>query len=114
MKKFIILYAAPIEAVRQMAAVPKEEQAKGMELWMQWSKKAEKHLVDLGSPLGNGKSLNPKGALSESDKDICGYSMMEANDMSEAINLLQGHPHLGGWNADCSIEVYEVLPIPGM
>jgi hypothetical protein len=33
--------------------------------------------------------------------------------MEEAKKLLQDHPHLG-WNAACSIEVYEAMPLPGM
>jgi len=33
--------------------------------------------------------------------------------MKEAISLLQGHPHLA-YNAECSIEVHESMPIPGM
>ncbi len=29
--------------------------------------------------------------------------------MDEAKKLSEGHPHIGGWNADCSIEVYESI-----
>jgi len=112
MKKYIVLYTAPIEASAQMAQVPKEEQAKGMELWMQWAKKCGDKLVDLGSPLAGGQKLSPSGSTS-SDLNIAGYSILEAEDMEDAKKLLEGHPHLG-WNAACTIEVYETMPIPGM
>lgn len=59
MKKFIVIYYAPLDAMKQMASVPKEDQAKGMELWMQWAKKCGDKLVDLGAPLMNGKALSP-------------------------------------------------------
>jgi len=39
MKKYIVLYTAPVEASQQMAQASPEEQAKGMEAWMQWAKK---------------------------------------------------------------------------
>jgi hypothetical protein len=113
MKKFIVIYYAPMDAMKQMASVPKEEQAKGMELWMQWAKKCGDKLVDLGAPLMNGKQLSPGGKSADSKKEVTGYSVLQAKNIDEAIRLLQGHPHLG-WNAACSIEVYETMPIPAM
>src|SRR6476469_4782571 len=112
MKKYIVLYTAPIEASEQMAKVPPEEQAKGMEACMQWAKKCGDKLVDLGSPLGNGQKLSPSGSTT-SNLNLAGYSVLQAENMEEAKKLLQGHPHLG-WNAACTIEVYEAMPIPGM
>jgi len=51
MKKFIVLYHAPVDAMKQTAGASSEEQAKGMEAWMQWAKKTGDKLVDLGAPL---------------------------------------------------------------
>jgi hypothetical protein len=113
MKKFIVLYHAPIDAMKQMASVPKEMQAKGMEAWMQWAKKCGSNLVDLGTPLTNGEALLPNGQSKTSDKNVAGYSVLQAENLDAAKALLQGHPHLG-WNAECSIEVHEVMPLPGM
>jgi hypothetical protein len=113
MKKFIVLYHAPMDAMQQMASVPPEEQAKGMEGWMMWAKKCGDKLVDLGAPLMSGQRVNPDGKSAASTKEICGYSILQANNMEEAKKLLQGHPHLG-WNAACSIEVHESMPLPGM
>jgi hypothetical protein len=112
MKKYIVLYTAPIEATEQMQQVPPEEQAKGMEAWMQWAQKCGDKLVDLGSPLAGGQKLSPSGSTN-SNLNLAGYSILQANSMEEAKGLLKGHPHLG-WNAACTIEVYETMPLPGM
>jgi hypothetical protein len=113
MKKFIVLYHAPMDAMQQTANMKPEDQAKGMEAWMEWAKKCGDKLVDLGSPLMNGQQLTPDGKSKASDKNVAGYSILQAENMEEAKRLLQGHPHLG-WNAACSIEVHETMPLPGM
>jgi hypothetical protein len=112
MKKFIVIYHAPEEAMKQMANVPKEEQAKGMEAWMTWAKQCGNKLVDLGTPLAQGQALTPAGSK-PSTRGVAGYSVLQAENMDEAKALLKGHPHLA-WNAACSIEVHEALPLPGM
>jgi len=112
MKKFVVLYHAPVDAVTQTASATPEQQAKGMEMWMQWAKKCGNKLVDLGSPLANGQQLTPGGKSKSSGSDIVGYSILQADNMDDAKSLLQAHPHLG-WNADCSIEVHETMALPG-
>jgi hypothetical protein len=113
MKKFIVLYHAPIDAMKQTANTSQEEQAKGMELWMQWAQKCGDKLVDLGAPLTNGQHLSPDGQSKNSNKNVVGYSVLQAENMDDAKALLKGHPHLG-WNAECAIEVHETMPLPGM
>ena len=113
MKKFIVLYHAPMDAMQQTANMKPEDQAKGMEAWMEWAKKCGDKLVDLGSPLMNGQQLTPDGKSKGSDKNVAGYSILQAENMDDAKKLFQGHPHLG-WNAACSIEVHETMPLPGM
>lgn len=113
MKKFIVIYYAPMDAMKQMVVMSKEDQARGMETWMVWAKKCGDKLVDLGAPLMNGKALNTGGKSTDSQKEVTGYSVLQAKDMADAVSLLQDHPHLG-WNAACSIEVYETMPLPGM
>jgi hypothetical protein len=113
MKKFIVLYHASADAVKQTANFTPEQQAKGMEAWMQWAKDCGDKLVDLGSPLMNSQLLIPGGKSKNSNSDVVGYSIVQADNMEQAKGLLQNHPHLG-WNADCSIEVHETMPLPGM
>jgi hypothetical protein len=99
--------------MQETAKLSSEDQAKGMEAWMQWAQKCGNKLVDLGSPLMNGQQLSPDGKSKNSDKNVAGYSVLQAADLEEAKSLLSGHPHLG-WNAACSIEVHETMPLPGM
>ena len=113
MKNFIVIYHAPNDSMKHTAGMSKEEQAKGMEAWMKWAKKCGNKLVDMGSPLMNGQELIPNGKSRGSSKNVAGYSVLQAENMAKAKALLKGHPHLA-WNADCSIEVHETMPIPGM
>ncbi|KPK28482.1 MAG: hypothetical protein AMJ61_02200 [Desulfobacterales bacterium SG8_35_2] len=113
MKKFIVIYHAPNDAMEQTAGMSEEDQAKGMEAWMQWAKKCGDHLIDMGSPLMNGQVLIPNEQSKISNRNVAGYSILQAENMEKAKELLHGHPHLA-WNADCSIEVHETMPLPGM
>ncbi len=112
MKKFIVLYHAPESATKSMEGASPEEAKAGMEPWMAWAKKCGDKLVDLGTPLGNGQKLTESGS-SASDSDINGYSILQAESMDEAKELLADHPHLS-WAAGCQIEVFEALALPGM
>ena len=114
MKKYIVTYHAPNDVMEQMANTPPEESAKGMELWMAWAQKCGDHLVDLGLPLTGGQKLNVGGSSENSNREVCGYSILQAESMEQAKELLQGHPHLSGWDQSCEIEVHEAMPLPGM
>ncbi|HXB96300.1 MAG TPA: hypothetical protein VNU70_14110 [Puia sp.] len=116
MKKFLVIYHAPMDsaAMAEMMKRSPEEMAKGMELWQQWAKKTGSHLVDLGSPLMGGQQLSLDGSFKPSSKQVCGYSILQAENMEEAKSLLEGHPHLGPWNPQATIEVHETMTIPGM
>ena len=112
MKNFIVIYHAPEGSWDPSNTTP-EEQAKSMEAWMQWAEKCGESLVDMGSPLMNGQKLSPDSPSTNSDKNVVGYSVLQAENIDEAKALLDGHPHLG-WDASCSIEVHETMPMPGM
>ncbi len=113
MKKFIVTYHAPAEALAQSANATPEEMEAGMKPWMDWASKCGDKLVDLGTPLMGGQKLNADGSSENSTREVAGYSILQANDIEEAKGLLQGHPHLG-WAGGCEIEVHEAMPLPGM
>ncbi len=112
MKKYIVLYHAPVDALKQTANSSPEEKEKGIEAWMNWAKKCGDQLVDLGNPLAGGQKLLPGGKSEDSSREVCGFSILQADNMDAAKALLDGHPHLG-WNADCEIEIHETKPLPG-
>jgi hypothetical protein len=113
-KRFLIIYHAPIDAMAQTANASPEEQEAGMALWRAWAERVSRNLVDLGAPLINGKKLNSRGSAMPSTKEVSGYSLLQAEDWEDVMRLLEGHPHISGWNPEASIEVHETMLIPGM
>lgn len=112
MTKYIVIYHAPADAWEATSST-QEEREESMKAWMQWAGDCGDSLLDLGSPLMNGELINPDGTATKSDKNVLGYSILQAENMDGAKALLVGHPHLK-WNATCTIEVHEVMPMPGM
>ena len=111
MKKFIVLYTASngLQWEKMKNASP-EDMKKGMEQWMVWAKKCGTGLVDMGTPLGNGQKVNKLGGT-PSDKGIIGYSILQAENMQAALEMLKAHLHLE-WAEGCEIEVHESMPLP--
>lgn len=110
MSKYLVIYHAPAEAMEMMANATEEERAEGMKPWMAWAEKCGSQLVDLGTPLVGGQSLKPDGSSEPSNREVTGYSVLEADSMDEAKSLLEGHPHLA-WTGGCDIEVHESVPL---
>lgn len=110
MKRFVVLYHSPAEAMAAMATATPEEKMEGMKPWMAWKEAIGDALVDMGAPLMPGKRLLPNGGSEASSTEVSGYSILQAKDIEEAKTLLNGHPHLA-WNASCSIEVHEAMPM---
>lgn len=111
MKKFMALYLAPISALEQMNKATPEQMKAGMDAWMAWAGKHKTSITELGAPLGKTKRVTNKGA-SATKNEITGYSIVEAESHDAATKLFEGHPHLHMPGA--SIEVMELMPIPGM
>ena len=111
MKKFLVLYKAPKSSFEQAMKATPEQQKAGMDQWMAWSKKAGGSIVDMGAPLG--KSLRvSKGGSSPTTNDLGGYSILQGESKEAIAESLKGHPHFS--MADGTIEVVELMPIPGM
>ena len=106
MKKILVIYHAPAEAVAEMANATPEQMEEGMKPWFAWKDRVGDHLVDFGAPLFGGQRLLPDGSTEESTKEVTGYSMLQAKDLGEAKSLLSDHPHLQ-WTGGCDIEVHE-------
>jgi hypothetical protein len=110
MKKFIVTYHAPVGAMEMMKNATPEQMKEGMEPWMAWAQKCGSGLVDLGTPLGNSQNVTSSGS-SPSGGDVAGYSVLQAENMAVAVEMLKSHPHLG-WTDGCKIEVHEAMPLP--
>ncbi len=110
MKNFILIYHAPAEAMKRMAEATPEQKAEGMKPWMTWKEKMGSKLTDLGTPLMPGVKLLPDGSTQHSEKEVTGYSIIQASDIEEAKNILKDHPHLN-WSGGCDIELHECIPL---
>ena len=113
-KRFLIIYHAPVDALAQTANSSPEEMAKGMAMWNAWAKRAGSKIADLGAPLVNGTSLHANGSFLPSTRNVAGYSLLDAENWEELMSLLEGHPHISGWDPEATIEIHEVMLIPGM
>src|SRR3954466_13377940 len=112
MKKFLILYKASQSGFEQMKNATPEQQKSGMEAWMSWSKKAGSSLVDMGGPLGKSVRVAKGGAVSPVTNDLGGYSVMQAESKEALAATMKDPPHF--MMPDGSIEIIELMPIPGM
>jgi hypothetical protein len=111
MKKFMVLYLAPVTASAQIAQATPEQAKAGMDAWNNWAKKAGSAIVDLGMPLGNGSELHGDKPATPSKGKVGGFSIMQANSAADLQKALKGHPHF--MIPGASIEVWEYLQLPG-
>jgi hypothetical protein len=112
MKKFLVLYKASAAEFKKAMSATAEEQKAGMDAWMTWGNKAAKSLVDMGAPLGKSMRIT-NSAASAVTTDIGGYSIMQAESHEALAATLKGHPHFM-MGPDSSIEITEIMPMPGM
>ncbi|MGH8967448.1 MAG: YciI family protein [Actinomycetes bacterium] len=111
MTKYVFIYHAPMTPAE--AAPPSPEQMEAvMGEWNAWAGNVGDGMVDFGTPLANGVRVTKDGT-SSSDREVAGYSIIEANDFDTAIELARNHPHLN-MPGGCEIEVHEAQAIPGM
>ena len=107
MSQFVFLYRVSAEG--QQAAMGTPEQAKkSMEIWLAWMRDMESkgHLKHGGQPLaaagkvvGGTEKLVTDGPYVEVKDMVAGFTLIEANDLTEAVELSTGCPILlgGGW-----------------
>ncbi len=112
MKKFLVLYKASPAAFQQAMKSTPDQQKAGMEAWTNWSKKAASSIVDMGGPLGKSVRVAKGGAVSQVTNDLGGYSVMQAESKEALAAQMKEHPHF--MMGDSSIEIVELMPMPGM
>jgi hypothetical protein len=112
MKKFLVLYKAPTTSFDEMMKATPEQQKAGMDAWMAWGKKAAASIIDMGAPLGKSLRVTPTGA-SPVRNELGGYSIMQGESKEALAQTLEGHPHFM-MGKEASIEIVELMPMPGM
>jgi hypothetical protein len=111
MARFMVLYNSPESAADMMANATPEQMQEGMNAWMSWAQQCGDAIVDLGVPMQAGKHVE-SGSTSDSQSQASGYSILQADTLDAATAMLTGHPHL--MVPGNSIDVLELLPMPGM
>jgi hypothetical protein len=111
MTKFLVLYRSSLPPAHQTASATPEQMKAGMDRWNAWVARAQPAIVDLGTPLGYAVEITGT-SIHRSHSLIEGYSILQAESQSALTDLLMDHPHYHSSGA--SIEVLEMLPLPGM
>lgn len=111
MSKFLVLYQSSVSASEQMASATPEQAESGMNAWMEWARGAGDAVVDLGAPLGEAEEVGGDSGSSRQGHTT-GFSILQADSMQAAVELMRDHPHLHT-PGDSSIRVLEFLQLPG-
>ena len=83
----------------------------GMKAWGDWMVKHHAAVVVEGGPLGKTKRTTAAG-VSDTKNNMTGYIVVRAETQEAAARMFENHPHFAVFPGD-SVEVMEVLPIPG-
>lgn len=111
MKRFLVIYGSSVSAREQVSRATPEQAKAGMAAWMAWSEKAGMGIVNLGAPVGHAAKI-AGGTAADSQSEVSGFSILQAESREAVIALLKEHPHF--MSPGASIEVHEFLPMPGM
>lgn len=111
MKKFLLLYMSPVSPEEQMQNANPGEMNEGMDLWMKWFDTFKKEIVEQGQPTGSEMNVTKTGS-SRPNTYIAGYSILQVDDTDAVKSILADHPHF--MMEGNSIEVLELMPMPGM
>jgi hypothetical protein len=107
MPRYMMVYKGDATA---MADMTQEQSQDVMEKWAAWMGIVGEALADIGTPFGVGTSVVDDGS-SGTAASLTGYSIIEADDMSGAIALADGHPFLSEGLGNFAIDIYELMPV---
>lgn len=92
MKKFIALYYNTSGAHQPTPELTDEQKQQMMAPWGAWAEKCGDHLVDMGSPFAPARASANGSSWKPSKNFVTGYSLVQANSLTEAEELFKGHP----------------------
>lgn len=102
MAKYLLLYRSEQPANEQMASMSAEQAQAEMQRWEAWGGVVGERMVDFGEPTADTDGIG--GSF------IGGYSIVSAETREELEDLILDHPH----KSVGTIQVVELLPVPGM
>jgi S1-C subfamily serine protease len=102
MAKFVYVYTGG-----QMAETP-EAQEQAMQAWGAWFGTLGGSVSDIGNPFGQSATVSSGSVSDGGASKAAGYSIIEADSLSDATTKAAGCPVLSGGG---SVEVYEAIPM---
>jgi hypothetical protein len=106
MAKFIYLYRGPAPR-----SDPTPQQgAERTAAFGAWMEKVGAALLDVGAPFGTSAFVRDDGTEGIAG-ELIGYTILEADDLSEAKALTDGLPFLSDSDGKCAVEIFELLPM---
>jgi hypothetical protein len=94
--RFLLLYHGP--------ATPPDASHEG---WPEWFSNLGDKLVERGSPMADGLALLGDGSTKSSTAQLNGYSVIQADDLDQALSLVGVHPYLN-LGDEYSIEIHSI------
>jgi hypothetical protein len=111
MKKFLVLYNAPIASFDEMMKNTTPEQGQEqMKVWQKWMDDNKDVFIDIGAPLGKNKRLTTSG-LADVRNEVGGYSVVKAESAEKVAEVFKGMPMFGMNGA--YVEIMECMPMGG-
>ena len=92
MKKFMVFGFTNPDTVDLSQEPTKEEREDIMKKWRVWMEEMGELLIDMGSPLINGKAVNQTGELNRDVSHLAGYMKFSAENFEHALQLLNKSP----------------------
>lgn len=113
MKKFLVLYLAPVSVIDEwMKKSPEERKAEEDKMKTAWDVWMKEHASSVKETAGAGKTKRvTKEGASDTKNDIMLFSLVEAESQEAVAKMFGNHPHLGIPQA--SIEIMPVNYLPG-
>jgi hypothetical protein len=90
-----------------MAQTDAEREA-AMAAWGQWFGTLGSAIVDAGNPFGPSASVGPSGANGAAETGLTGYTILTADSLDAAADLVKGCPVFANGG---KVDVYEAIPI---
>ena len=96
MAKFVLLYTGGVDSGEDTTSA-----------WMGWFESLGDVVVDMGAPFGSSKQVAPGGVVTDgAPSGVSGYTIVEANDLDEAVAFAQSCPML---DSGGNVEVHEFI-----
>ena len=108
MKKYMVFGFTNLDKFDPNKEPSKEEREQIMNDWRKWMEDMGDLLIDMGSPLINGKSIESSGESELPCSNLAGYMKFYATDFDHAMKLLNQSPLFGNGHAQ-NYELFECI-----